>query len=190
MRLEGKVVESAWEGVTDLHLGECKEYSHYKSAECNTSNLLRINTDRGVMLHDYNFNSTAKPFSILLGLLLSASTRLFVSDVLQISTLLPLLIKYVSSAIRGISTACGAFGKGRLPFTSSTIDFAYTTLGNIILLVMDVAHKLLVSTVSVRGNWILTQVVTNYVIFSYISSYNQKSSNTYVKQPSVELKEW
>ncbi|KAJ0604421.1 hypothetical protein HanHA300_Chr02g0049651 [Helianthus annuus] len=56
------------------------------------------------MLHDYNFNSTAKPFSILLGLLLSASTRLFVSDVLQISTLLPLLIKYVSSAVRGIST--------------------------------------------------------------------------------------
>ncbi|MFS7986840.1 hypothetical protein Hanom_Chr11g01014951 [Helianthus anomalus] len=111
-------------------------------------------------------------------------------DVLQISTLSPLLIKYVSSAVRGIPTACGAFGKGRLPFTSSTIDFAYTTLGNIILLVMDVAHKLLVSTVSVRGNWILTQAVTNYVVFSYISSYNQKSSNTNVKQPFVELKEW
>ncbi|MFS7941988.1 putative alcohol dehydrogenase [Helianthus anomalus] len=135
MRLEGKfvlvVVESAWEGVTDLHPGECKECSHYKSAECNTSNLLRINTDMEVMLHDYKFNSTTKPFSIFLGLLLSASIRLFVLDVLQISTLSPLLIKDVSLAVRGISTACGAFGKERLPFTSSTIDLAYTTLGNI-----------------------------------------------------------
>ncbi|KAK3043792.1 hypothetical protein RJ639_000491 [Escallonia herrerae] len=57
----GGIVESVGEGVTDLEAGdhvlpvftgECKECAHYKSEESNMCNLLRINTDRGVMIHD------------------------------------------------------------------------------------------------------------------------------------------
>ncbi|MFS7962062.1 putative alcohol dehydrogenase [Helianthus anomalus] len=57
----GGVVESVGEGVTDLEpgdhvlpvfTGECKECAHCKSEESNMCDLLRINTDRGVMLHD------------------------------------------------------------------------------------------------------------------------------------------
>ena len=54
-------MESVGEGVTDLkpgdHVlpvftGECKECRHCKSEESNMCDLLRINTDRGVMLND------------------------------------------------------------------------------------------------------------------------------------------
>jgi alcohol dehydrogenase class-P len=56
-----RIVESVGEGVTDLkpgdHVlpvftGECKECRHCKSEESNMCDLLRINTDRGVMLTD------------------------------------------------------------------------------------------------------------------------------------------
>ncbi|KAI4980933.1 hypothetical protein ZWY2020_021418, partial [Hordeum vulgare] len=55
------IVESVGEGVTDVapgdHVlpvftGECKECPHCKSAESNMCDLLRINTDRGVMIGD------------------------------------------------------------------------------------------------------------------------------------------
>ncbi|CAL5414663.1 unnamed protein product [Camellia sinensis] len=57
----GGIVESVGEGVTDLapgdHVlpvftGECKECAHCKSEESNMCDLLRINTDRRVMIHD------------------------------------------------------------------------------------------------------------------------------------------
>uniref|UniRef100_A0A6N2NAI9 alcohol dehydrogenase n=1 Tax=Salix viminalis TaxID=40686 RepID=A0A6N2NAI9_SALVM len=57
----GGIVESVGEGVTDLEpgdhvlpvfTGECKECRHCKSEESNMCDLLRINTDRGVMLND------------------------------------------------------------------------------------------------------------------------------------------
>ncbi|CAN6458578.1 unnamed protein product [Victoria cruziana] len=57
----GGIVESIGEGVTDLkpgdHVlpvftGECGECVHCKSEESNMCDLLRINTDRGVMLAD------------------------------------------------------------------------------------------------------------------------------------------
>ncbi|KAI8003824.1 alcohol dehydrogenase [Camellia lanceoleosa] len=57
----GGIVESVGEGVTDLapgdHVlpvftGECKKCAHCKSKESNLCDLLRINTDRGVMIHD------------------------------------------------------------------------------------------------------------------------------------------
>jgi len=56
-----RIVESVGEGVTDLEpgdhvlpvfTGECKECRHCKSEESNMCDLLRINTDRGVMLSD------------------------------------------------------------------------------------------------------------------------------------------
>ncbi|KAJ6397794.1 hypothetical protein OIU77_018744 [Salix suchowensis] len=59
----GGIVESVGTGVTDLkpgdHVlpvftGECKECRHCKSEESNMCDLLRINTDRGVMLNDGN----------------------------------------------------------------------------------------------------------------------------------------
>ena len=55
------IVESVGEGVTEVapgdHVlpvftGECKECPHCKSAESNMCDLLRINTDRGVMISD------------------------------------------------------------------------------------------------------------------------------------------
>jgi alcohol dehydrogenase class-P len=54
-------VESVGEGVTHLKpgdhalpvfTGECGECPHCKSEESNMCNLLRINTDRGVMIND------------------------------------------------------------------------------------------------------------------------------------------
>ncbi|XVF60992.1 hypothetical protein PTKIN_Ptkin08bG0092300 [Pterospermum kingtungense] len=68
-----RIVESVGEGVTDLkpgdHVlpvftGECGDYRHCKSEESNMCDLLRINTDRGVMLNDGSLGATlnvAKP---------------------------------------------------------------------------------------------------------------------------------
>ena len=56
-----RIVESVGEGVTDLKpgdhvlpvfIGECRECRHCKSEESNICDLLRINTDLGVMLND------------------------------------------------------------------------------------------------------------------------------------------
>ncbi|KAG0489940.1 hypothetical protein HPP92_006803 [Vanilla planifolia] len=67
------IVESVGEGVTDLkegdHVlpvftGECKECAHCKSEESNMCDLLRINTDRGVMLSDGKSRFTAKGYQI------------------------------------------------------------------------------------------------------------------------------
>ncbi|KAJ1384407.1 hypothetical protein SESBI_42547 [Sesbania bispinosa] len=61
VRFPHRIVESVGEGVTHLEpgdhalpvfTGECGECSHCKSEESNMCNLLRINTDRGVMIND------------------------------------------------------------------------------------------------------------------------------------------
>ena len=72
------IVESVGEGVTDVapgdHVlpvftGECKECRHCKSAESNMCDLLRINTDRGVMLSDgkSRFSIDGKPIYHFVG---------------------------------------------------------------------------------------------------------------------------
>ncbi|KAK9003011.1 hypothetical protein V6N11_060584 [Hibiscus sabdariffa] len=74
----GGIVESVGEGVTDLEpgdhvlpifTGECKECPHCLSEESNMCNLLRINTDRGEMIHDgkSKFSINGKPIYHFLG---------------------------------------------------------------------------------------------------------------------------
>ncbi|KAI3686622.1 hypothetical protein L1987_80302 [Smallanthus sonchifolius] len=74
----GGVVDSVGEGVTDLEpgdqvlpvfTGECKECAHCKSEESNMCDLLRINTDRGVMIHDQKsrFSINRKPIFHFVG---------------------------------------------------------------------------------------------------------------------------
>ena len=72
------IIESVGEGVTDVapgdHVlpvftGECKECPHCKSAESNMCDLLRINTDRGVMIGDgkSRFSINGKPIYHFVG---------------------------------------------------------------------------------------------------------------------------
>ncbi|KAB1220908.1 Alcohol dehydrogenase class-P [Morella rubra] len=74
----GGIVESVGEGVTCLQegdhvlpifTGECGECSHCKSEESNMCELLRINTDRGVMLSDgkSRFSKDGQPIYHFLG---------------------------------------------------------------------------------------------------------------------------
>ncbi|KAB2055820.1 hypothetical protein ES319_A11G063600v1 [Gossypium barbadense] len=74
----GGVVESVGEGVTELkpgdHVlpvftGECGDCRHCKSEESNMCDLLRINTDRGVMLSDgkTRFSINGKPIYHFVG---------------------------------------------------------------------------------------------------------------------------
>lgn len=71
-------MESVGEGVTELapgdHVlpvftGECKECRHCKSSESNMCDLLRINTDRGVMIGDgkSRFSKDGKPIYHFVG---------------------------------------------------------------------------------------------------------------------------
>ncbi|KAJ6682776.1 alcohol dehydrogenase [Salix koriyanagi] len=107
----GGIVESVGTGVTDLkpgdHVlpvftGECKECRHCKSEESNMCDLLRINTDRGVMLNDgkSRFSIKGKPiYHFCWYLNLSVSTLWFMLAVLPRSIRLLLLTKFVSSAV-------------------------------------------------------------------------------------------
>ncbi|XLR32546.1 hypothetical protein HN51_052494 [Arachis hypogaea] len=74
----GGIVESVGEGVTHLKpgdhalpvfTGECGECPHCKSEESNMCDLLRINTDRGVMIHDQEsrFSIKGKPIYHFVG---------------------------------------------------------------------------------------------------------------------------
>lgn len=71
-------MESVGEGVTDLQpgdhvlpvfTGECQQCRHCKSAESNMCDLLRINTDRGVMISDgqTRFSKDGKPIYHFVG---------------------------------------------------------------------------------------------------------------------------
>ncbi|KAB1671583.1 S-(hydroxymethyl)glutathione dehydrogenase, partial [Klebsiella pneumoniae] len=72
------IVESVGEGVTELQpgdhvlpvfMGECGECAHCKSEESNLCEVLRVNTDRGGMLHDgkTRFSINGKPIYHFIG---------------------------------------------------------------------------------------------------------------------------
>nr|GEU45738.1 alcohol dehydrogenase 1 [Tanacetum cinerariifolium] len=74
----GGIVESVGEGVTELKpgdkvlpifTGECGDCRHCKSEESNMCDLLRINTDRGVMINDgkTRFSKDGEPIYHFLG---------------------------------------------------------------------------------------------------------------------------
>ncbi|KAL8243280.1 hypothetical protein R6Q59_009538 [Mikania micrantha] len=114
----GGVVESVGEGVTDLQpgdhvlpvfTGECKECDHCKSEESNMCDLLRINTDRGVMIHDQTsrFSINGKPIFHFVGTsTFSEYTVIHVGCLAKINPLAPLDKVCVLSC--GISTGLGA----------------------------------------------------------------------------------
>ncbi|KAK1261253.1 alcohol dehydrogenase [Acorus gramineus] len=112
------IVESIGEGVTDvkpgdhvlpIFTGECKECSHCKSEESNMCDLLRINTDRGVMLNDgkSRFSIKGKPINHFLGTsTFSEYTVVHVGCLAKINPAAPLDKVCVVSC--GISTGLGA----------------------------------------------------------------------------------
>ncbi|CAL5348528.1 unnamed protein product [Camellia sinensis] len=127
----GGIVESVGEGVTDLapgdHVlpvftGECKECAHCKSKESNLCDLLRINTDRGVMIHDQKSRFTIKGkeiFHFLGTSTFSQYTVVHVGCLAKIDPLAPLEKVCVLSC--GISTGFGATVNVAKPKKGSTV---------------------------------------------------------------------
>ncbi|CAL5417552.1 unnamed protein product [Camellia sinensis] len=125
------IVESVGEGVTDLapgdHVlpvftGECKECAHCKSEESNMCDLLRINTDRRVMVHDQKsrFSINGKPIFHFVGTsTLSEYTVVHVGCLAKINPLAPLDKVCVLSC--GISTGFGATVNVAKPKKGSTV---------------------------------------------------------------------
>nr|P05336.1 RecName: Full=Alcohol dehydrogenase 1 [Hordeum vulgare]CAA30600.1 unnamed protein product [Hordeum vulgare subsp. vulgare]prf//1410317A alcohol dehydrogenase 1 [Hordeum vulgare subsp. vulgare] len=127
----GGIVESVGEGVTDVapgdHVlpvftGECKECPHCKSAESNMCDLLRINTDRGVMIGDgkSRFSIGGKPIYHFVGTsTFSEYTVMHVGCVAKINPEAPLDKVCVLSC--GISTGLGASINVAKPPKGSTV---------------------------------------------------------------------
>ncbi|KAH9691559.1 Alcohol dehydrogenase 1 [Citrus sinensis] len=127
----GGIVESVGEGVTDLKpgdqvlpvfTGECKECAHCKSEESNMCDLLRINTDRGVMLNDgkSRFSINGKPIYHFVGTsTFSEYTVIHVGCLAKINPLAPLDKVCVLSC--GISTGLGATLNVAKPAKGSTV---------------------------------------------------------------------
>ncbi|CAL5414661.1 unnamed protein product [Camellia sinensis] len=127
----GGIVESVGEGVTDLapgdHVlpvftGECKECAHCKSEESNMCDLLRINTDRRVMIHDQKsrFSINGKPIFHFVGTsTFSEYTVVHVGCLAKINPLAPLDKVCVLSC--GISTGFGATVNVAKPKKGSTV---------------------------------------------------------------------
>ncbi|CAL5414660.1 unnamed protein product [Camellia sinensis] len=127
----GGIVESVGEGVTDLaagdHVlpvftGECKECAHCKSEESNMCDLLRINTDRRVMIHDQKsrFSINGKPIFHFVGTsTFSEYTVVHVGCLAKINPLTPLDKVCVLSC--GISTGFGATVNVAKPKKGSTV---------------------------------------------------------------------
>ncbi|KAI5683870.1 hypothetical protein M9H77_05098 [Catharanthus roseus] len=127
----GGIVESVGEGVTDLQpgdkvlpifTGECGECRHCKSVESNMCDLLRINTDRGEMLHDgkSRFSKNGKPIYHFLGTsTFSEYTVLHVGSLAKINPAAPLDKVCVLSC--GISTGLGATLNVAKPTKGSTV---------------------------------------------------------------------
>jgi alcohol dehydrogenase class-P len=102
--------------------GECKECPHCKSAESNMCDLLRINTDRGVMLSDgkSRFSIDGKPIYHFVGTsTFSEYTVLHVGCVAKINPEAPLDKVCVLSC--GISTGLGASINVAKPPKGSTV---------------------------------------------------------------------
>ncbi|XVF21430.1 hypothetical protein REPUB_Repub12eG0089500 [Reevesia pubescens] len=112
------IVESVGEGVTGLEVGdhvlpvftgECGECAHCKSEESNMCNLLRINTERGVMLSDgkSRFSINGTPINHFVGTsTFSEYTVVHSGCLAKINPLAPLDKVCVLSC--GISTGLGA----------------------------------------------------------------------------------
>ncbi|CAL5417550.1 unnamed protein product [Camellia sinensis] len=137
----GGIVESVGEGVTDLapgdHVlpvftGECKECAHCKSEESNMCDLLRINTDRRVMIHDQKsrFSINGKPIFHFVGTsTFSEYTVVHVGCLAKINPLAPLDKVCVLSC--GISTGFGATVNVARPKKGSTAVIAEMTNGGV-----------------------------------------------------------
>ncbi|KAM7256412.1 hypothetical protein ACFE04_012153 [Oxalis oulophora] len=125
------IVESVGEGVTDLkpgdHVlpvftGECQECRHCKSQESNMCDLLRINTDRGVMINDGNsrFSINGQPIHHFLGTsTFSEYTVVHQGCVAKINPLAPLDKVCILSC--GFSTGFGATVNVAKPEKGSTV---------------------------------------------------------------------
>ncbi|GLJ33666.1 hypothetical protein SUGI_0676660 [Cryptomeria japonica] len=125
------VVESVGEGVTDLkpgdHVlpvftGECGECRHCKSEESNMCDLLRINTDRGVMLNDgkSRFSIGGEPIYHFVGTSsFSQYTVAHVGSVAKIDPAAPLNKVCILSC--GVSTGMGATLNVAKPKKGSTV---------------------------------------------------------------------
>jgi len=100
--LAPRIVESVGPGVTDLQpgdhvlpvfTGECGDCRHCKSEESNMCDLLRINTDRGVMLTDgkSRFSINGKPiYHFVGGSTFSEYTVCHIGSVAKINPAAPL----------------------------------------------------------------------------------------------------
>ncbi|KAB1220918.1 alcohol dehydrogenase, partial [Morella rubra] len=127
----GGIVESVGPGVTDvkpgdkvlpIFTGECKECAHCKSEESNLCELLRINTDRGVMIGDgkSRFSIKGKPIYNFLGTsTFSEYTVVHVGCVAKINPKAPLDKVCVLSC--GFSTGFGAAVNVAKPKKGSTV---------------------------------------------------------------------
>ncbi|MCL7036138.1 hypothetical protein MKW94_000024, partial [Papaver nudicaule] len=127
----GGIVESVGKGVTDLQpgdhvlpvfTGECKECRHCKSEESNMCDLLRINTDRGVMLNDgqSRFSINGKPIFNFVGCsTFSEYTVCHVGCLAKINPEAPLDKVCILSC--GISTGLGATLNVAKPKKGSTV---------------------------------------------------------------------
>lgn len=127
----GGIVESVGEGVTDVvpgdHVlpvftGECKECRHCKSEESNMCDLLRINTDRGVMLADgkSRFSIKGKPIYHFVGTsTFSEYTIVHVGCLAKINPEAPLDKVCILSC--GISTGFGATVNVAKPTKGSSV---------------------------------------------------------------------
>ncbi|XP_030934178.1 alcohol dehydrogenase-like isoform X1 [Quercus lobata] len=125
------VVESVGEGVSDLQVGdhvlpvftgECGDCRHCKSEESNMCDLLRINTDRGVMLNDgkSRFSINGTPINHFLGTsTFSEYTVVHSGCLTKISPLAPLDKVCILSC--GISTGLGATLNVAKPKKGSTV---------------------------------------------------------------------
>lgn len=125
------IVESVGEGVTELkpgdHVlpvftGECKDCAHCRSEDSNMCELLRINTDRGVMLHDgkSRFSISDKPIYHFVGTsTFSEYTVTHVGSLAKINPEAPLDKVCILSC--GISTGLGATLNVAKPKKGSTV---------------------------------------------------------------------
>ncbi|CAA2968716.1 alcohol dehydrogenase 1 [Olea europaea subsp. europaea] len=133
-RIYGHEAGGVGEGVTDLQpgdhvlpvfTGECKECRHCKSSESNMYDLLRINTDRGVMISDgkTRFSKNGQPIYHFLGTsTFSEYTVTHVGCVAKINPAAPLDKVCVLSC--GISTVFVLEGLG------ATLNVAKPTKGS------------------------------------------------------------
>ncbi|MCL7032061.1 hypothetical protein MKW94_015659 [Papaver nudicaule] len=127
----GGIVESVGKGVTDFQpgdhvlpvfTGECKECRHCKSEESNMCDLLRINTDRGVMLNDgkSRFSINGKPIYNFVGCsTFSEYTVVHVGCLAKINPKAPLDKVCILSC--GVSTGPGAALNVAKPKKGSTV---------------------------------------------------------------------